>query len=66
MNGALSNDICHFDKMYLLMKGLESVHGRLRFEISRSSEAFAFTSVAALPDANMAGEPKEQNFLSFR
>ena len=35
--------------MYLLTKGLKSVHGSLKFEISRSSEAFAFTSAASLP-----------------
>ena len=31
------------------IKGLKSVHGSLKFEISRSSEAFAFTSAAYLP-----------------
>ena len=49
LNVALSHDSCHLDKMYLLIKGLKSVHGSLKFEISRSSEAFAFTSAASLP-----------------
>ena len=49
LNVALSHDSCHLDKMYLLIKGLKSVHGGLKFEISRSSEAFAFTSAALLP-----------------
>ena len=48
LNVALSHD-CHLDKMYLLIKGLKSVHGTFKFEISRSSEAFAFTSAASLP-----------------
>ena len=49
LNVALSHDSCHLDKMYLLIKGLKSVHGSLKFEISISSEAFAFTSAASLP-----------------
>ena len=49
LNVALSHDICQLDKMYLLIKGLKSVHGSLKFEISRLSEAFAFTSAASLP-----------------
>ena len=49
LNVSLSHDICHLDKMYLLIKGLKSAHGSLKFEISRSSEAFAFTSAALLP-----------------
>ena len=46
---ALSHDVCHLDKMYLLIKGLKSVHGSVKFEIPKSSEAFAFTSAASLP-----------------
>ena len=49
LNVALSHDSCHLDKMYLLIKDLKSVHGCLKIEISRSSEAFAFTSAASLP-----------------
>ena len=45
----LSHDICHLDKMKILIKGLKSVHGSVKFEIPRSSEAFAFTSAASLP-----------------
>ena len=62
LNVALSQDSCHLDKMYLLIKGLKSVHGSLKFEISRSSEAFAFTSAASLPFMLTT----EQNFLSLR
>ena len=40
LNVALSHDSCHVDKMYLLIKDLKSVHVSLKFEISRSSEAF--------------------------
>ena len=39
---ALFHDICHLDKMYRLIKGLKSVHGSVKFEIPKSSEAFAF------------------------
>ena len=49
LNVALSHDICHLDKMYLLIKGLKTVHGSVKLEIPRSSEAFAFTSAATLP-----------------
>ena len=65
LNVALSHDICHLDKMYLFVKGLKSVHGSLKFEISTSGEAFAFTSAASFSYANMSGEPKEHTFLSF-
>ena len=103
LNVALSHDICHLDKMYLLIKGLKSVLGSFKFELPRLSEAFAFTSAVSSqlafyvnlhravigpsatltgrwrPDidlrrmltgitsyANMAEEPEEQTFLSFR
>ena len=49
LNVALSYDICHLDKMYLLIIGLMSVPGSLRFEITRLSEASALTSAASLP-----------------